>query len=274
MVFLHTRDFYSGCTEYHLRILIAEHESALAMFVARAMEKDDHTVTTVTDGDAAVLAIASAEYDLLLLDLNLSQRTGMQVLEVARQLGNGMRVLVLTAQASELETRIACLEAGADDCMAKPFALRELKARCRALFRRHDGSAAVLRCGGLELNRLEQSVERDQEPICLSRREFALLEYLMLHRGRCVSRATLLEQVWNATEAGNTNVVDVYVNYLRRKLGRSESLIETVRGQGYRIATVEAGKFVQPIPLSVPAALLPEAQQAAWRAPNTMLLQA
>ena len=251
--------------EHTLRILIAERESALGMFVARAMEKEDHIVTVVTDGDAAVVAIASADYDLLLLDLNLPFRTGMQILEVARQLGNGMRILVLTAQASELETRIACLEAGADDCMAKPFALRELKARCRALFRRQDGATAVLRCGGLELNRMEQSVERDHEPIALSRREFALLEYLMLHRGHCVSRATLLEQVWNASEAGNTNVVDVYVNYLRRKLGRSQSLIETVRGQGYRIAHVEAGKSAQPVPIPVPVALLPAMQQAAWQ---------
>ena len=150
------------------------------------------------------------------------------------QLGNGMRVLVLTAQAADLETRIACLEGGADDCMMKPFAMRELKARCRALVRRQDGGA-VLRCGGLELNRLQQSLECGEESIALSRREFGLLEYLMLNRGRCVSRATLLERVWSASDAGNTNVVDVYINYLRRKLGPSASLIETVRGQGYRI---------------------------------------
>ena len=107
----------------------------------------------------------------------------MRVLEVARQLGNGMRVLVLTAQAADLETRIACLEAGADDCMMKPFAMRELKARCRVLARRQDGSA-LLRCGDLQLNRLQQSLECGEEPIALSRREFGLLEYLMMNRGR------------------------------------------------------------------------------------------
>jgi len=231
------------------------------MFVARSLEKEDYTVTLVGDGTAAASAIASADYDLFLLDLDLPGQIGMGVLELARTLGNGMRVLVLTAQAAELETRIACLEAGADDCMMKPFAMRELKARCRALVRRQDGGV-VLRCGGLELNRLQQSLECGQEPIALSRREFGLLEYLMLNRGRCVSRTTLLERVWTTNDAGNTNVVDVYINYLRRKLGPSGSLIETVRGQGYRIAGLEAGKAAQSVPLPM---LPPAFQQAAMQ---------
>jgi len=140
----------------------------------------------------------------------------------------------------------------------KPFAMRELKARCRALVRRQDGGA-VLRCGGLELNRLQQSLERGDESITLSRREFGLLEYLMLNRGRCVSRATLLERVWSSSEAGNTNVVDVYINYLRRKLGSSGSLIETVRGQGYRIAGIETGKLPQSIPMLPPVSAFHQA---------------
>lgn len=234
-----------------LRILIAEHEATLGMFVMRSLEKEDHTVTLAGDGAAAATAIASADYDLFLLDLDLPGDIGMRVLEVARQLGNGMRVLVLSAQASELETRVACLEGGADDCLMKPFAMRELKARCRALARRQNGGA-VLRCGGLELNRLQQSLECGHESIALSRREFGLLEYLMLNRGSCVSRATLLERVWNSNDAGNTNVVDVYINYLRRKLGSSGSLIETVRGQGYRVAGMEAGKQPQSIPMLPP----------------------
>jgi DNA-binding response OmpR family regulator len=172
-----------------------------------------------------------------------------------------MRVLVLSAKADDLETRIACLEGGADDCMMKPFAMRELKARCRALVRRQDGGA-VLRCGGLELNRLQQSLESSQEPIALSRREFGLLEYLMLNRGRCVSRAMLLERVWSTSDAGNTNVVDVYINYLRRKLGPNASLIETVRGQGYRIASPETGKPAQFVPLPPPLPM-PAFQHAA-----------
>jgi DNA-binding response OmpR family regulator len=219
-----------------LRILIVEHEPALGMFVERSLKKEGHTVTVANDGATAARAIAGTDFDLFLLDFDLPGGAGMQTLEIARQLGNGMRILALTAQAADLEMRIACLEGGADDCMLKPFALRELKARCRALGRRQDGSA-VLRCGDLQLNRMQQSLECGEEPITLSRREFNLLEYLMLNRGRCVSRATLLEHVWGSGEAGNTNVVDVYINYLRRKLGPSASLIETVRGQGYRIGS-------------------------------------
>ncbi len=158
------------------------------MFVERSLEKEGHTVTVAADGAVAATAIASADYDLFLLDLDLPGGLGMRVLEVARQLGNEMRVLVLTAQAADLETRIACLEAGADDCMMKPFAMRELKARCRALVRRQDGGS-VLRCGDLQLNRLQQSLECGEESIALSRREFGLLEYLMMNRGHCVSRA-------------------------------------------------------------------------------------
>jgi DNA-binding response OmpR family regulator len=218
-----------------LKLLIVEHDPALGLFLARSLEKDQHTVTLVNEGTAAVLAIASADYDLLLLDFDLPGEMGMRVLEAARHLGNGMRVLVLAARAVDLEFRIECLQAGADDCVAKPFAMREMKLRCVALGRRHDGNA-VLRCGTLELNRLEQSLACDREQIALSRREFAVLEFLMLHRGQCVSRATLLESVWSAGEGGNTNVVDVYINYLRRKLGPNGFLIETVRGQGYRIA--------------------------------------
>lgn len=231
-----------------MRILIAEHDPALGMFVERSLEKEGHTVTVAADVAVAATAIASAEYDLFLLDLDLPGGLGMRVLEVARQLGNGMRVLVLTAQAADLEIRIACLEAGADDCMMKPFAMRELKARCRALVRRQNGGAVLLRCGDLQLNRLQQSLECGEESIALSRREFGLLEYLMMNRGHCVSRATLLERVWSATEAANTNVVDVYINYLRRKLGPSASLIETVRGQGYRISGFDSSRPVDTVP--------------------------
>ncbi|MGA9718285.1 MAG: winged helix-turn-helix domain-containing protein [Acidobacteriaceae bacterium] len=230
-----------------MRILIGEHDPALGMFVERSLEKEGHTVTVAADGAVAATAIASADYDLFLLDLDLPGGLGMRVLEVARQLGNGMRILVLTAQAANLEIRIACLEAGADDCVMKPFAMRELKVRCRALLRRQDGGA-VLRCGDLQLNRLQQSLECGEESIALSRREFGLLEYLMMNRGHCVSRATLLERVWSTTEAGNSNVVDVYINYLRRKLGPSASLIETVRGQGYRIAGLDRSRPVDTVP--------------------------
>lgn len=242
-----------------MNILIAEHEPALALFLERSLAKDGHTLATVSDGAAAAAALARSDFDLLLLDLELPEGTGMRMIQIARQLGNGARILVLSSNAGDLETRVSCLDAGADDCMPKPLALRELKARCRALMRRQE-RGAVLRCGELQLNRIEQSLEWNDSPIALSRREFGLLEFLMLHRGQCVSRTALLEHVWGTSEGGNTNVVDVYVNYLRRKLGEAATLIETVRGQGYRIATVESlpamDGMLLPLPVCAPPAVL------------------
>jgi DNA-binding response OmpR family regulator len=241
-----------------LKILIVEHEPALGLFLARSLEKEGHAAIVLDEGTHGISSITSADYDLLILDVDSPDGMAAQVLETARQFGNGMRVLVLASGAADLEVRMSCFEAGADDCLAKPFAMRELKARCRALGRRHDGTA-VIRCGGLELNRLEQRLACDEGDVPLSRREFAVLEFLMLNRGSCVSRATLLEHVWSTGEGGNTNLVDVYINYLRRKLGANGSLIETVRGRGYRIGNAEAHRHPVPVPLTV----LPAFQQQA-----------
>jgi DNA-binding response OmpR family regulator len=150
-------------------------------------------------------------------------------------------VLVLTAEPS-LDTRLQCFDLGADDCMLKPFSLRELRARCFALLRRQSGFDAVLRYGDLELNRMDHSVRRNGLPIALTNKEYGLLECLLLNKGRCVSRNRLMEQVWKLGAEASTNVVDVYVNYLRRKLQETgdQPLISTVRGQGYRIGNVLA----------------------------------
>jgi DNA-binding response OmpR family regulator len=143
---------------------------------------------------------------------------------------------VLTAR-QEVETRVRCLDRGADDFMTKPFSLHELRARCRALLRRKREARLLLRIGDLELDRMEHSARRAGEPVSLTNKEFALLEHLVLNRGQCVSRIELLDSVWNMEPTQTTNIVDVYVNYLRRKLkdpppGR---LIRTVRGQGYMV---------------------------------------
>jgi DNA-binding response OmpR family regulator len=136
-----------------------------------------------------------------------------------------------------VDTRVRCLDRGADDLMTKPFSLHELRARCRALLRRKRETRLQLRAGDLELDRLEHTARRGERQIVLTNKEFALLEHLMLNRGECVSRVELLDSVWNLEPAQTTNIVDVYVNYLRRKLedpppGR---LIRTVRGRGYMV---------------------------------------
>jgi DNA-binding response OmpR family regulator len=231
-----------------MRLLIAEDDPALGNFLARGLEQEGHEVTMTTDGEMAMEAARRELPEMAVLDLNLPRKDGTEVLEFLRSLNCEAPILILTAR-QEPETRLRCLEMGADDFMQKPFSFAELRARCRALLRRRS-PGLVLREGDVELKRVERSVTRAGNAVSLTTREFALLEYLMLHRGRAVSRATLLEQVWNMHAGAGTNVVDVYINYLRRKLhdgektgdgdaeastGSASPLIRTVRGVGYAI---------------------------------------
>lgn len=219
-----------------MRFLIAEDNPALGIFLRRALEADGHTVRLAADGQEAVDSFLEESPDLAILDLNLPRLDGTEVLRRVRSVTEDLPVLILSAR-SEMGTRLHCLDLGADDCMAKPFAMAELRARIRALLRRRREQNVLLRYGQLEVNRVERAVSCQGRAILLTGKEFALLEYLLLHRGRAVSRATLLEQVWKMEPQANTNIVDVYVNYLRRKLGRSAEAppIQTVRGQGYAI---------------------------------------
>ena len=175
--------------------------------------------------------------DLTILDLNMPVKDGEQVLDEVRLVDADLPVLVLTAR-QEVDTRVRCLDHGADDLMIKPFSLHELRARCRVLLRRKREAKLLLRAGDLELDRMDaHCAKRGGLSIELTNKEFALLEYLLLNRGQCVTRVELLESVWNFEPAQTTNIVDVYINYLRRKLkdpapGR---LIRTVRGQGYTV---------------------------------------
>ena len=217
-----------------MRLLIAEDDRALGMFLSRGLEADGHRVRMATDGAAAVHAFREDLPDLTILDLNLPVMDGEQVLEALRQLDADLPVLVLTAR-QEVETRVRCLDRGADDLMTKPFSLHELRARCRALLRRKRETRLVLHAGDLELDRMNHAARRAGIDIALTNKEFALLEHLMLNRGQCVSRVELLETVWKLEPAQTTNIVDVYVNYLRRKLKDPSpgAVIRTVRGKGY-----------------------------------------
>jgi DNA-binding response OmpR family regulator len=219
-----------------MRLLIAEDDRALGMFLSRGLEADGHRVRVAYDGAAAVVAFREEMPDLTILDLNMPVKDGEQVLAEVREMDADLPVLVLTAR-QEVETRVRCLDLGADDLMTKPFSLHELRARCRALLRRKRETRLQLRAGDLELDRMEHSARRAGQPILLTNKEFALLEHLMLNRGQCVSRVDLLDSVWNMEPAQTTNIVDVYVNYLRRKLKDPPPglLIRTVRGQGYMV---------------------------------------
>jgi DNA-binding response OmpR family regulator len=234
-----------------MRLLIAEDDRALAMFLTRGMEADGHRVRCAGDGAEALEAFRDDLPDLTILDLNLPVKDGEQALAEMRAVDAQLPVLVLTGR-QEVDTRIRCLDLGADDLMVKPFSLHELRARCRALLRRKREARLLLRVSDLELDRLDHTVRRAGELIWLTNKEFALLEHLMLHRGQCISRVELLDAVWNMEPAQTTNIVDVYVNYLRRKLKDPPPgfLLRTVRGQGYLVPS--EAEMQLPVSLLIP----------------------
>jgi DNA-binding response OmpR family regulator len=199
-----------------MRILIVDDDRALAGFIRRGFESEAHVAEAVHDLDAAKSAIDQYAYDLVLLDLHLGESDGANLLRWLRANGLDCPVLVLTAN-NRVEDRVSCLDLGADDCLVKPFSFTELSARVRALLRRTLKPAShVIRYRDLELNRVERKVYRAGEFIDLTTKEFALLEYLMLNAGRTVSRSMILQDVWRIGFDTMTNVVDVYINYIRK----------------------------------------------------------
>lgn len=221
-----------------MRMLIVEHDRALGAFLAGGMEEDGNDVILAADGEQASEAVRANTPDMAILDVDLPEGDGLAVLRRLRMRAGEMPIVVL---ASGYDAAKRWLEAGADDVVGKPLSFAELRARCRGLLRRR-APGLVLRHGALEVNRVERSVTRRGETIRLTNREYALLEFLLERRGHAVSRTTLLERVWNRSAGVQTNVVDVYVNYLRRKLddgadmNAEAPLIQTLRGQGYSIA--------------------------------------
>jgi DNA-binding response OmpR family regulator len=233
-----------------MRILIAEDDEALARYVRQGLESEQYSVDVVGDGEQARMAAIDGPYDMVILDLNLPKLDGVSVLRQLRLKKPSLPVLILT-QRTKVEDRVACLDTGADDYLPKPFSFSELSARLRALLRRsHLPSESVLVVGDLKLDRVQRIVERTGKRIELTGKEFALLEYLMRNAGRDVTRSMIIEHVWNLSFDTTTNVVDVYINYLRRKIddGHAVKLIHTARGVGYGVrATAEAAPAEMPV---------------------------
>jgi len=214
-----------------MRLLLVEDDAKLATAVCRGLRHEGYAVDHAADGDAAMADAYVWDYDAVVLDLMLPRRNGLEVCRALRERGEGVPILMLTARGA-VDDRIRGLDAGADDYLAKPFDFGELLARLRALIRRGPSQRPPqLIVGDLVVDPAAHTVSCAGEPVELTAREFSVLEYLAHRPGEVVTRAELLEHVWDANFEGSTNIVDVYVGYVRRKLGRP--LIRTVRGAGF-----------------------------------------
>ena len=221
-----------------MRILIAEDDTPLASFLRKGLEAEHYAVDVAGDGETARDLAVTYDYDLMVLDLNLPKRDGISDLQEVRNAKESVPILILSGRTG-IEDRVAALDQGADDYVAKPFSFSELSARVRALMRRGKlPQQTTLQVDDLVLDRVERTVQRSGRKIDLTSKEFALLEYLMRNRGRCITRAMIIEHVWNIAFDTSTNVVDVYINYLRKKVdeGATRKLINTVRGVGYLLS--------------------------------------
>ena len=218
-----------------MRILVVEDEAKVASFIRKALEEESYAVDACNDGTTGLDLGQSGAYDLIVLDIMLPGMTGLEVLKGLRNARIKTPVLLLTAL-SKVDQKVKGLDAGADDYLTKPFAIDELLARVRALLRRGTGEASgLLQVDDLVLNPSTREVTRGGQRIELTAKEYALLEYLMRNAGRVLTRPMISEHVWNQDFDTFTNVIDVYMNYLRNKIdrGRTRALIQTVRGSGY-----------------------------------------
>jgi heavy metal response regulator len=220
-----------------MRILLVEDEERIAAFIRKGLHEELYTVDRARDGAEALDIALAAEYDLIILDVRLPGRDGIAVCRELRAQGKKTPILMLTARDS-VDDRVRGLDAGADDYLIKPFAFQELLARLRALARRPAAvQDDILRLENLTLDTRTHQARRDAQPIDLSAREYRLLEFLIRHPGQVLTRTQIAEHIWGYDFDANSNVVDVYIRYLRRKVDDpfEPKLIQTVRGVGYKL---------------------------------------
>ena len=220
-----------------MRVLVAEDDRKLLVHLAKALRAGGYSVDETGDGEEALWLLGEHAYDAAVLDISLPGRDGVTVTRTARQRGCTTPILLATAR-GELRDKVGGLDAGADDYLVKPFSTEEMLARLRALIRRRrPDMSMLLRVGDLEIDLRSRTVRRGQETISLTNREFALLEILAESSPRPVSKTTLVERVWDQHFDSGTNVLNVYINYLRKKieLPGTSPLLHTVRGVGYAL---------------------------------------
>jgi two-component system response regulator QseB len=214
-----------------MRVLVVEDDRMIAKGLHTALKQDGYAVDGVSDGASAAAALRSSRFDLVLLDLGLPERDGLEVLRELRSRGDATPVIIVTAR-DDVQNRIQGLDAGADDYIIKPFDLDEVAARMRSVLRRAAGRGdPCIRHRGITLDPVSHAVERDGEPVLLSAHEFSVLEALMQRPGTVLSRAQLEDRLYGWSEGVESNAIEVYVHGLRRKLGNDA--IRTLRGVGY-----------------------------------------
>ncbi|HEX3697996.1 MAG TPA: response regulator transcription factor [Polyangia bacterium] len=224
-----------------MRVLLIEDYLPLVKSVSQGLREAGYAVDTATDGEMGLECAEAQGYDAVILDLMLPKVDGLIVLKRLRTRKNAIPVLILTAR-DAIDDRVKGLDLGADDYLAKPFAFQELLARVRAIIRRrYQSSDSTIRVGNLEIDQSARTVRREGAPIVLSAREYALLEYLAARRGQVASRAEIWDHVYDFASEPSSNVVDVYIGYLRKKIeqGEGPKLIHTRRGQGYVLGESE-----------------------------------
>ncbi len=227
-----------------MRILLAEDEVDLNRILTRKLSEEGYSVDSCLNGAEALEYLEAAEYDGAVLDVMMPRIDGFSLIGLMRERGIGTPVLFLTARDS-VEDRVRGLDNGASDYLVKPFSMEELLARVRALTRKSSGAqSSLLTVGDLRLDLATHEVSRGGREIRLSAKEFALLAYLMHNQGRVLSREQIEDHIWDFSYEGGTNVVDVYIRYLRRKIdeGFEPKLIQTVRGYGYRLSGSDSGQ--------------------------------
>lgn len=224
-----------------MHVLVIEDEQKMADLIKRGLEEEGMEIETAYDGETGLEMAKAGNHDMIILDLGLPGRDGLEIARDLRESGSKTPILILTAQDST-EMKVKGLDTGADDYLTKPFAFAELLARIRALLRRtHNEDTTKMQIGDLVLNLINRRVSRAGNEVQLTNKEFSLLEYFMRHPDEILSRETLSEKVWDETFDTLTNVIDVYINYLRNKIDRQyePKLIQTVRGVGYVLKTPE-----------------------------------
>jgi len=220
-----------------MRILVIEDERKVASFIKRGLEEERYIVETAPDGEAGLELALNNQFDAIVLDVNLPKKDGFQVLQDLRSAGNTTPVLMLTARVNT-EDRVQGLDLGADDYLAKPFHFEELAARLRSILRRSSPEKSTkIQVGDLVLDTVTHFAFRDGREIELTTKEYALLEYLMRHKNRILSRSMIIQHVWKHNFDPESNIIDVYIKRLRNKIEKEGTprIIQSIRGVGYRV---------------------------------------